>query len=76
MPDIMEHTNLAEPVIRGCANHRIWNIAGRMVTGSAAQAQDDICRQAERYTRLAGRVSATLEKQPRVPFSWIRDRKA
>ena len=55
---------------------RTWNIAGRTVTGRAAQAQDDVCRQAERYARLAGRMSATLEKQPRVAFSWIRDRKA
>ena len=55
---------------------RTWNIAGRAVTGSAAQAQDDICRQAERYERLADKLSATLEKQPRAAFSWIRDRKA
>jgi len=55
---------------------RAWNIAGRTVTGEAAEAQDYLCRQAERYDRLAGRMSATLEKQPRVPFSWIRDRKA
>jgi acyl-[acyl-carrier-protein] desaturase len=52
-----------------------WNIAGRTVTGKAAQAQDDLCRQAERYARLAERTSATLEKQPPVAFSWIRDRK-
>ncbi len=55
---------------------RTWNIAGRAVTGEAAQAQDDLCRQAERHHRLGGRMSATLEKQPRVSFSWIRDRKA
>ena len=30
-----------------------WNIAGRAVTGKAAQAQDELCRQAERYERLA-----------------------
>ncbi|MEO8075217.1 MAG: acyl-ACP desaturase [Acidobacteriota bacterium] len=55
---------------------RIWNIPGRTVTGAAAQAQDDVCRQAERYVRLAGRMSATLEKHPRVAFSWIHDRPA
>ena len=54
---------------------KTWNIAGRTVTGTAAQAQDDLCRQAERYARLAERASATLEKQPPVAFSWIRDRK-
>ena len=52
-----------------------WNIAGRTVTGTAAQAQDDLCRQAERYARLAERTSATLQRQPRVAFSWIHDRR-
>ena len=52
-----------------------WNIAGRAVTGKAAQAQDELCRQAERYERLADRMAATLEKQPPVAFSWLRDRK-
>ena len=54
---------------------KTWNIAGRAVTGKAAQAQDDLCRQAERYERLAERTSASLEKQPPVAFSWLRDRK-
>ena len=44
-------------------------------TGTAAQAQDELCRLAERYTRLAERTSAALAKQPLVAFSWIRDRK-
>ena len=52
-----------------------WNIAGRAVTGEAAQAQDELCRQAERYERLADRMAATLEKQPPVAFRWLRDRK-
>ena len=55
---------------------RTWNIAGRAVTGTAARAQDNLCRQAERFARLAERTSATLGKQPPVAFSWIRDRKA
>ena len=54
---------------------KTWNIAGRAVTGTAAQAQDELCRQAERYERLAERTAAALEKQPPVAFSWIRDRK-
>ena len=54
---------------------RTWNIAGRAVTGKAAQAQDGLCRQAERFERLAERTSATLDRQPPVAFSWIRDRK-
>ena len=54
---------------------KTWNIAGRAVSGKAAQAQDDLCRQAERYERLAERTSASLEGQPPVAFSWLRDRK-
>ena len=54
---------------------KTWNIAGRTVTGKAAQAQDDLCRQAERYLRLAERTSASLERQPPMAFSWLRDRK-
>ena len=54
---------------------KTWDIAGRAGTGKAAQAQDDLCRQAERYERLAERTSASLERQPQVAFSWLRDRK-
>lgn len=54
---------------------KAWNIAGRAVTGKAAQAQDDLCRQAERYARLADRTSAALDKQPPVAFSWLHERK-
>ena len=54
---------------------KTWNIAGRAVTGEAAQAQDELCRQAERYERLADRTSAAIEKQPPVAFSWLRHRK-
>jgi acyl-[acyl-carrier-protein] desaturase len=55
---------------------KTWNIAGRAVTGRAAQAQDELCRQAERYMRLGERTSAALQVQPPVPFSWIHDRTA
>ena len=51
-----------------------WDIAGRSVTGEAARAQDELCRQAERYERLAERTAAALAKQPPGAFSWIRDR--
>ena len=51
-----------------------WNITGRAVTGKGAQAQDELCRQAGRYERLADRMAAMLEKQPRAAFSWLRDR--
>jgi acyl-[acyl-carrier-protein] desaturase len=55
---------------------KAWDIAGRSVTGEAARAQDELCRQAERYMRLAERTSAALAKQPPRAFSWIRDRTA
>ncbi len=55
---------------------KTWNIAGRTVSGLAAQAQDELCRQAERYARLAERIAASLEKQPPVAFSWLHGRKA
>jgi len=52
-----------------------WDIAGRAVTGKAVEAQDDLCRQAERYERLADRTSASLARRPPVAFSWLRGRK-
>lgn len=53
-----------------------WDIAGRRVGGAAAEAQDEVCRQAQRYERLADRRAAAIEKQPATAFSWIHDRKA
>jgi acyl-[acyl-carrier-protein] desaturase len=54
---------------------KTWDIAGRIVTGKAAQAQEYLCTQAEKYLRLAAEVSANLDKQPKYGFSWIYDRK-
>jgi len=51
-----------------------WDIAGQSVTGEAARAQDELCRQAERHLRLAERTASALAKQPPRAFSWIRDR--
>ena len=53
---------------------KAWDIAGRAVTGEAARAQDELCRQAEQHARLAERTAAALAKQPPQAFSWIRDR--
>ena len=44
---------------------KAWDIAGRSVTGEAARAQDELCRQAERHLRLAERTASALAKQPR-----------
>jgi acyl-[acyl-carrier-protein] desaturase len=52
-----------------------WRIRDRSVAGEAARAQDEICRQAVRYERLADRLSSTIDKQPPVAFSWIQDRR-
>jgi acyl-[acyl-carrier-protein] desaturase len=52
-----------------------WDIAGRAVTGEAARAQEEVCRQSERHVRLAERASAALARQPARAFRWIRDRK-
>ncbi len=54
---------------------KTWDIAGRAVTGNAAKAQEYLCKQAERYIRLADEVKAGLEKQSAIAFSWIHDRK-
>lgn len=51
-----------------------WDIAGRTVTGEAARAQDELCRQAELHERLAARTAAALAKRPPRAFSWLRDR--
>lgn len=53
---------------------KVWDIAGRSVKGDAAQAQEELCRQSERYMRLAERTAAAMAKQPPRAFRWIRDR--
>jgi acyl-[acyl-carrier-protein] desaturase len=53
-----------------------WDIAGRQVSGAAARAQDELCRAADRYARLAERVAARVAKQPPVSFRWIHGRQA
>jgi acyl-[acyl-carrier-protein] desaturase len=52
-----------------------WDIAGRKVTGEAADAQEALCRQAERYERVAERRAVALRKQQPIAFSWLRDRR-
>jgi acyl-[acyl-carrier-protein] desaturase len=51
-----------------------WRVAGRALTGAAAQAQDYLCRQADRYTKLAERVRKTLVTQPTIEFAWLNNR--
>jgi acyl-[acyl-carrier-protein] desaturase len=53
-----------------------WRVAGRALSGAAAQAQDYLCRQADRYTKLAERVRKTLTTQPAIEFAWLNNRTA
>jgi acyl-[acyl-carrier-protein] desaturase len=48
-----------------------WGVAGRCLSGRAAQAQDYLCRQAGRYQSFADEIAANLAKQPPTRFSWI-----
>jgi acyl-[acyl-carrier-protein] desaturase len=53
-----------------------WRVASRALSGAAAQAQDYLCRQADRYTKLAERVRKTLTSQPTIEFAWLNNRTA
>ncbi len=53
----------------------VWDIAGRIVSGPAAKAQEYLCKQAERYTSYADEIRAGLAAQPPMAFSWIHDRR-
>lgn len=50
---------------------RVWAVTARSVTGEAARAQERLGRAAERYARLAGRVAASVARQPAPAFAWI-----
>jgi len=52
-----------------------WKIAALSVTGRAAQSQEYLCQQAERYASFADEMTATLDRQIPIAFSWIHDRK-
>lgn len=54
---------------------KVWDIAGRAVSGPAARAQEYLCRQSERYIAYADEIRASLAAQPAMAFSWIQDRK-
>jgi acyl-[acyl-carrier-protein] desaturase len=62
----------------GIMQHLIgaWRIAERSVSGEAARAQEAVCRSADRFRRLADRVSTAIARQPRTAFSWISGRRA
>ena len=53
-----------------------WRIAERTVAGEAARVQEQLCSSAERYHRLADRLTASIAARPKVAFSWIQGREA
>jgi acyl-[acyl-carrier-protein] desaturase len=53
-----------------------WDLGNRSVSGAAARAQDYLCRQPERYERLADEFASQAETQPPAAFSWVFGRKA
>jgi acyl-[acyl-carrier-protein] desaturase len=80
-PDLFDHLEVVAQRVNVYTVHdyasiidhlvKAWNIADRSVTGEAARAQDELCRTATRYVRLAGRTAATIAKQPPRTFGWI-----
>jgi acyl-[acyl-carrier-protein] desaturase len=51
-----------------------WDIEHRSLSGPAAKAQEFICRQPDRYDRLADEIASRVAGQPRVRFSWVHNR--
>ena len=50
---------------------KVWNVAGRSVSGKAARAQDFLCAHAEKCREMAPQVAEQAAKQPAVPFHWV-----
>lgn len=53
---------------------RTWDIAGRRVSGSAARAQDFLCRHAEKVESMAEVVAERVRAEPARPFAWLHGR--
>jgi len=53
-----------------------WGVAYRSLSGKAARAQDQICRQPERYRLLVEEVASRLADRPQARFSWVNDAQA
>ena len=51
-----------------------WKIGTLAVSGKAAAAQEYLCQQAERYASFGDEMTANLQRQPAVEFSWIHGR--
>jgi acyl-[acyl-carrier-protein] desaturase len=48
---------------------KVWNVAGRSVSGEAARAQEFLCKHAEKCRSMAAQVAEVAAKQPVVPFA-------
>jgi len=59
-------------------NHLIteWGVRDLPLSGEAADAQECLCKQAERLASMADLVTRKVARQPRCKFSWIYDRTA
>lgn len=85
-PDLFDHFSVVAQRLgvytvndyAGIVRHLVktWGIADYQVTGKAARVQDYLCKHAERIERHTDQVRERVEAEPRVPFSWIYDRKA
>ena len=59
-------------------NHLItvWDVRNLALSGEAAEAQEVLCKQAERLASMADLVTRKIARQPRNKFSWIYNRTA
>lgn len=83
-PDLFEHfaavaQRLGVYTVRDYAaiiEHLVktWDVAGRSVSGKAAKAQEYLCKQGDRYSRLGDEIASRVGEMPAVKFSWIHDR--
>jgi acyl-[acyl-carrier-protein] desaturase len=55
---------------------RVWDIGRLAVGGDAAEAQDAVCRAAERAPRIAERLTAAAARLPSGTFDWLAGRAA
>lgn len=57
-------------------NHLIteWDVKHLSLSGEAAEAQNALCKQAERLASMADLMTRKIARQPKNKFSWIYDR--
>jgi acyl-[acyl-carrier-protein] desaturase len=85
-PDLFEHfAEVAQRIevytihdYTDILNHLIteWDVRNLSLSGPAAEAQEALCKQAERLASMADLVTRKVARQPRNQFGWIYDRTA